>query len=98
MLLVLQVNLIASEKPQDVYSGVCELVIKHVHDEASRPEEELVTDEEKKRHRLAKLVDGLIGRKVVKQTVMTSVYGVTYIGAKKQIQVTTTGWGGGNSG
>lgn len=28
----------------------------------------------------------MIDRKVVKQTVMTSVYGVTYIGARKQIQ------------
>lgn len=34
----------------------------------------------------AKLVNGLIDRKVVKQTVMTSVYDVTCIGARKQIQ------------
>jgi DNA-directed RNA polymerase, mitochondrial len=31
-------------------------------------------------------VNGLIDRKVVKQTVMTSVYGVTFIGARNQIQ------------
>ena len=29
---------------------------------------------------------GLIDRGVVKRTVMTSMYGVTYIGARKQIQ------------
>ena len=34
----------------------------------------------------AKLVNGLIDRGVVKRTVMTSVYGVTYIGARQQIQ------------
>jgi DNA-directed RNA polymerase len=33
----------------------------------------------------ARLLDGLISRKVVKQTVMTSVYGVTRIGARDQI-------------
>ena len=35
--------------------------------------------------RLAQIVDGLITRKVVKQTVMTSVYGVTFVGARQQI-------------
>ena len=30
--------------------------------------------------------NGLIDRGVVKRTVMTSMYGVTYIGARKQIQ------------
>lgn len=34
----------------------------------------------------AKLVNGLIDRGVVKRTVMTSVYGVTYVGARQQIQ------------
>lgn len=34
----------------------------------------------------AKLINGLIDRGVVKRTVMTSVYGVTYIGARQQIQ------------
>ena len=32
------------------------------------------------------MLDGHIGRKIVKQTVMTSVYGVTFIGARTQIQ------------
>ena len=34
----------------------------------------------------ARLVQGKIDRKLVKQTVMTTVYGVTLIGAKDQIQ------------
>lgn len=39
-----------------------------------------------KNNQAAKLVNGLIDRGVVKRTVMTSVYGVTYIGARQQIQ------------
>lgn len=37
------------------------------------------------RKKCAQFLNGIITRKVVKQTVMTSVYGVTYIGARKQI-------------
>lgn len=43
-------------------------------------------ESEKRNHKYAKMVNGMIDRKVVKQTVMTSVYGVTFIGARKQIQ------------
>lgn len=82
----LQVNLIGSDKPQDVYTGVCDLVVKHVHDQATRVLPDNASDDDKEQQRLARLVDGMIGRKVVKQTVMTSVYGVTYVGARKQIQ------------
>jgi DNA-directed RNA polymerase, mitochondrial len=39
-----------------------------------------------KNNKAAKLVNGLIDRGVVKRTVMTSVYGVTYVGARQQIQ------------
>jgi DNA-directed RNA polymerase len=81
-----QVNLIHSEVPQDVYTGVCDRVVKHVHAEATRKLSRTATEEEKRQQRYARLVDGVINRKVVKQTVMTSVYGVTYIGARKQIQ------------
>ena len=42
-------------------------------------------DEARETERLAMIVDGLISRKVVKQTVMTSVYGVTFVGARQQI-------------
>ncbi|MCO5557946.1 hypothetical protein L7F22_011520 [Adiantum nelumboides] len=36
--------------------------------------------------RLARILEGKVTRKVVKQTVMTTVYGVTFIGAKNQVQ------------
>ena len=51
--------------------------------------QETLTSKEKKalkNNQAAKLVNGLIDRGVVKRTVMTSVYGVTYIGARTQIQ------------
>eukprot|EP00903_Cladosiphon_okamuranus_P015271 g14112.t1 len=81
-----QVNLVPSCKPQDVYSGVCDVVKEKVALEARAVPPEGASETELERHRLAKLVDGLIDRKVVKQTVMTSVYGVTFVGARKQIQ------------
>ena len=89
------VNLCASEKPQDVYSGVMEEVIRRVAEEAKTELEfdtsniDALSKAQKdslKRNRASKLVDGLIDRGVVKRTVMTSVYGVTYVGARKQIQ------------
>jgi DNA-directed RNA polymerase, mitochondrial len=89
------VNLLEGEGPEDVYVGVMHEVIRRVSEEAKR---ELPFDASKvdalnrdqrnalKHHQAAKLVDGLIDRGVVKRTVMTSVYGVTYIGARQQIQ------------
>jgi DNA-directed RNA polymerase len=70
-------------------------VIRRVAEEANRDVEfdindsESLSKKEKKalnNNRSAKLVNGLIDRGVVKRTVMTSVYGVTYIGARQQIQ------------
>jgi len=72
------VNLIESEIPQDVYSRVAHLVAKLVDDDFSNPQ--------RKDHEVAKLVKGKVDRKVVKQTVMTNVYGVTFIGARLQIE------------
>lgn len=40
----------------------------------------------KEGHPLAKMVQGRITRKVVKQPVMTNVYGVTYFGARQQVK------------
>lgn len=89
------VNLCAMDEPQDVYAGVMHEVKKRVAEEAARELPFDVSDPEKlsveqkaywKRNRSAKLVDGLIDRGVVKRTVMTSVYGVTYVGARTQIQ------------
>jgi DNA-directed RNA polymerase len=68
-----QVNLVPSEKPQDVYSYVANLVIKRLNKAAGEGDE------------VAEILKDKIKRKVVKQTVMTNVYGVTYIGATAQI-------------
>lgn len=68
-----QVNLIPSDKPQDVYSHVAKLVEKRLELAAEEGDE------------IAKTLKGRITRSVVKQTVMTNVYGVTYIGATFQI-------------
>lgn len=89
------VNLCATNEPQDVYVGVMHEVVKRVAKEAERELEFDVSDatnlntQQKKdlyNNRSAKLVNGLIDRGVVKRTVMTSVYGVTFIGARQQIQ------------
>jgi len=69
-----QVNLLPGDKPADVYSAVAKLV------------QENITKDKEKGDEFAKAVDGKITRKVVKQTVMTNVYGVTFVGAKKQVR------------
>lgn len=67
------VNLEANPMPSDVYSDVAALV------ELERQEDVRNGVE------IAKLLEGRVGRKVVKTTVMTYVYGVTVYGAKLQI-------------
>ena len=69
-----QVNLLPGDKPADIYSAVKDLVIQDVHTDAENG------------NFLAKILDGRITRKVVKQPVMTNVYGVTYHGAKEQVR------------
>ncbi|KAI0199230.1 DNA-directed RNA polymerase [Astrocystis sublimbata] len=68
-----QVNLTPSDRPADVYSAVAELVKENIQEDVANGS------------LLAKAMDGKITRKVVKQTVMTNVYGVTFIGAKAQV-------------
>jgi DNA-directed RNA polymerase len=68
-----QVNLEPSDRPQDIYTGVADLV------------KEMVDLEAEQGHAAAKYVKGHISRKVVKRTVMTNVYGVTFMGAKQQV-------------
>ena len=68
-----QVNLEPGDRPADVYSAVAELV------------KDLIAKDVKEDNPMAKAMDGRITRKVVKQTVMTNVYGVTFQGAKKQV-------------
>lgn len=69
-----QVNLLRAAVPRDVYSGVAELVRERI---ATAAREGNAT---------ARLLDGRITRKIVKQTVMTSVYGVTLVGAREQVR------------
>lgn len=57
-----------------MYTGVAEIVNRLVEEEATQGVEE------------AQLLVGKISRKVVKQTVMTNVYGVTFVGARAQIE------------
>ncbi|KAH7159754.1 hypothetical protein B0J13DRAFT_493013 [Dactylonectria estremocensis] len=68
-----QVNLLPGSRPADVYSAVANLVKASISKDAAA------------KNRLAEIVDGKITRKVVKQTVMTNVYGVTFSGAKSQV-------------
>ena len=69
-----QVNLEPGDRPSDIYTAVAEMIKAEVADEAEQGDP------------LARQLDGRITRKVVKQTVMTNVYGVTFIGAKRQVQ------------
>ncbi|KAL9246229.1 hypothetical protein vseg_019791 [Gypsophila vaccaria] len=74
------VNLVAGDKPADVYSNIA----KRVHEIMLRDAEKDPAIEPNAVH--AKLLLNQVDRKLVKQTVMTSVYGVTYIGARDQIK------------
>lgn len=69
------VNLVDATEPQDVYSGV----LKRVNERLEEDSQDTVNKP------FAALLKGKINRKIVKQTVMTSVYGVTNIGARDQI-------------
>ncbi|KAG0277191.1 DNA-directed RNA polymerase [Linnemannia exigua] len=69
-----QVNLVPSDSPQDVYSGVARSVERMLEVQAAGGNES------------AQMLVGKISRKIVKQTVMTNVYGVTFIGARAQIE------------
>ncbi|XP_044480986.1 DNA-directed RNA polymerase 2, chloroplastic/mitochondrial-like [Mangifera indica] len=74
------VNLVAGEKPADVYSGIAARVLDIVRRDAQK-DPAIFPDA---LH--AKILVSQVDRKLVKQTVMTSVYGVTYIGARDQIK------------
>lgn len=67
------VNLAPSDYPQDVYSSVATLV------------EKLRDRDARNGVKIAQVLEGFIKRKVIKQTVMTTVYGVTRYGARLQI-------------
>jgi len=67
------VNLTPSPLPQDVYSAVVTLVEQQRAKDAENGIE------------VAKILEGFVKRKVIKQTIMTTVYGVTRFGARLQI-------------
>lgn len=67
------VNLAPSKEPQDVYSGIASIV------EQARQRDD---DEGLE---IARALRNFVRRKVIKQTVMTTVYGVTRYGARLQI-------------
>jgi DNA-directed RNA polymerase, mitochondrial len=69
-----QVNLEPGDRPADVYSAVANLV------------KESIAEDKEKGNAFAGILFDKITRKVVKQTVMTNVYGVTYVGAKAQVR------------
>ena len=68
-----QVNLEPGDRPSDIYTAVAEMVKGEIADEAAQGDA------------LATQLNGKVTRKVVKQTVMTNVYGVTFTGAKRQV-------------
>ncbi|ERT03251.1 hypothetical protein HMPREF1624_01557 [Sporothrix schenckii ATCC 58251] len=68
-----QVNLVPGDRPADVYSAVADIVRASIAEDAAHGDPN------------ARALDGKIKRKVVKQTVMTNVYGVTFAGARKQV-------------
>ncbi|XP_027025575.2 DNA-directed RNA polymerase, mitochondrial isoform X1 [Tachysurus fulvidraco] len=70
----MSVNLVPCEEPQDVYSSVAQQV------------EEFRARDAAKGMKIAQVLEGFISRKVVKQTVMTVVYGVTRYGGRLQIE------------
>ncbi|KAG9461794.1 hypothetical protein GDO78_015730 [Eleutherodactylus coqui] len=95
------VNLMPCETPQDVYSGVAQQVrysyVRAIYYTIGHglvgpflalinQVEEFRKIDAKKGIKVAQVLDGFIGRKVVKQTVMTVVYGVTRYGGRLQIE------------
>jgi DNA-directed RNA polymerase len=73
------VNMLPSEQPFDVYSDVAE----HVRSEL---EKDLNSSTSAETQRMAQALLPHVDRKLVKQTVMTTVYGITFYGAKQQIR------------
>lgn len=75
-------NLKGSDAPNDVYTEIAQIV------------DRIVTEDAAKGHKYARILKGHVDRKLVKQTVMTSVYGVTFIGAREQIsnRLKERGW------
>lgn len=74
------VNLVCGDRPADVYSGIAARVLEIMRRDSEKDPETYPNAI------LARRLINQVDRKLVKQTVMTSVYGVTYIGARDQIK------------
>ncbi|XP_074280847.1 DNA-directed RNA polymerase 3B, chloroplastic [Silene latifolia] len=74
------VNLVTGEKPADVYSEIA-VRVREIMEKDSKKD-----PQEDPNAILAKALVDQVDRKLVKQTVMTSVYGVTFVGAREQIK------------
>jgi len=76
------VNLVPAAAPADVYSDIAAAVAARVAADAAAGVPEAVA------------LSGCVDRKLVKQTVMTSVYGVTFFGARDQVaaRLRERGW------
>ena len=72
-----QVNLDKRDLPGDVYTHVGKMVQEKVVADSNNPDSP--------HYIIANILKSEIKRKTIKQTVMTSVYGVTFIGARNQI-------------
>lgn len=76
-----QVNLTKCETPNDVYSDVAQRV-----EQKRKQDEESNTEDHDVALKLREALPQNVPRKVIKQTVMTTVYGVTMYGAVLQIK------------
>jgi DNA-directed RNA polymerase len=68
------VNLVESDQPADRYAPIAALVAQIVEQDAA------------KGNQWAYMLTGMVDRKLVKQTIMTTVYNVTKVGARRQLQ------------
>jgi DNA-directed RNA polymerase len=68
-----QVNMLPADGPQDLYTAVSSAVQKLVNEDFKKDVPEAI------------LMKNRVNRKLVKQTVMTNTYGVTFIGARRQV-------------
>lgn len=71
------VNLLPSEKKNDVYITVLGLVRDKIQQDLGSSDQAILS--------LAQILQPYLSRKTIKQTVMTTVYGVTFYGAFRQI-------------
>lgn len=74
-----EVNLLPSDVPQDVYSSVAKIVNEKIY------KQDETRQELKEVQKAIRELLPVITRKIVKQPVMTTVYGVTKYGAKHQV-------------